>query len=48
VSIRVAMVLGFAMQYQIAEVVDPRFNVVAKIKKNALVGLKSPGANSQF
>jgi acetamidase/formamidase len=39
-----AMVLGFAMQYQIAEVVDPRFNVVAKIKKNALVGLKSSGA----
>ena len=38
-----AMVLGFAMQYQIAEVVDPRFNVVAKIKKNALSALKSPG-----
>jgi acetamidase/formamidase len=39
-----AMVLGFAMQYQIAEVVDPRFNVVAKIKRNALLSLKGPGA----
>jgi acetamidase/formamidase len=36
----VAMVLGFAIHYDIAEVVDPHVNVVAKIKKSSLVGLK--------
>jgi acetamidase/formamidase len=36
----VAMVLGFCMHYNIAEVVDPHVHVVAKIKKSALTGLK--------
>jgi acetamidase/formamidase len=38
----VAVVLGFAMHYDIAEVVDPHVNVVAKIKKSSLAGLKKP------
>jgi hypothetical protein len=37
-------VVGLAVEYEIAEVVDPRSNVVAKIKKTALAGLKRPGA----
>src|SRR5262252_9005121 len=36
----VAMVLGFAIHYDIAEVVDPHVNVVAKIKKSSISGLK--------
>jgi amidase len=36
----IAMVLGFAIHYDIAEVVDPHINVVAKIKKSSLAGLK--------
>jgi len=36
----VAIVLGTAMQYQIAEVVDPLVHVVAKIDKKALTGLQ--------
>lgn len=36
----VAIVLGTAIQYQIAEVVDPLVHVVAKIDKNALAGLQ--------
>ena len=36
----VAVVLGTAMQYQIAEVVDPLVHVVAKIDKKALAGLQ--------
>jgi acetamidase/formamidase len=35
----VAIVLGTAIQYQIAEVVDPLVHVVAKIDKKALAGL---------
>lgn len=35
-----AMVLGTAMQYNIAEVVDPLVHVVAKVRKDALSGLK--------
>jgi acetamidase/formamidase len=35
----VALILGFAMRYDIAEVVDPHVHVVAKIKKGALVHL---------
>ena len=35
----VAIVLGAAIQYQIAEVVDPLVHVVAKIDKKALAGL---------
>ncbi|HVP00857.1 MAG TPA: acetamidase/formamidase family protein [Bryobacteraceae bacterium] len=35
-----AIVLGTAMRYDIAEVVDPLVHVVAKIRKDALVGLK--------
>ena len=36
----VAIVLGSAVQYQIAEVVDPLVHVVAKIDKKALAGLQ--------
>jgi acetamidase/formamidase len=36
----VAIVLGTAMQYQVAEVVDPLVHVVAKIDKKALSGLQ--------
>ena len=32
----VAMVLGTSMQYEIAEVVDPQVNVVAKVSKSVL------------
>lgn len=35
-----AIVLGTAIQYNIAELVDPQVNVVAKISKTALAGLK--------
>jgi acetamidase/formamidase len=35
-----AMVLGTAMQYNIAEVVDPLVHVVAKVRKEAVAGLK--------
>ena len=35
----VAVVLGFAIRYDVAEVVDPHVNVVAKIKKSSLAGL---------
>jgi hypothetical protein len=31
--------LGFAIHYDIAEVVDPHVNVVAKIKKSSIAGL---------
>jgi acetamidase/formamidase len=34
-----AVVLGTAMQYNIAEIVDPLVHVVAKIRKDALTGL---------
>lgn len=36
----IAIVLGTAIQYQVAEVVDPLVHVVAKIEKKALAGLK--------
>ena len=36
----VAIVLGSAVQYQIAEVVDPLVHVVARIDKKALEGLQ--------
>jgi hypothetical protein len=32
----IAAVLGTAMHYEIAEVVDPQINIVAKIKKDML------------
>jgi amidase len=35
-----AMVLGTAMRYDIAEVVDPQYHVVAKVPKEALISLK--------
>jgi hypothetical protein len=35
-----AVVLGTAMQYDIAEVVDPLVHVVAKIRKDVLAPLK--------
>jgi acetamidase/formamidase len=35
-----AIVLGTAMRYDIAEVVDPLVHIVAKVRKDALVGLK--------
>ena len=33
------IVLGTAIRYDIAEVVDPQVNIVAKISKTALAGL---------
>jgi amidase len=36
----IAMVLGSAIQYNIAEVVDPEMHVVARIRKETLAGLK--------
>jgi acetamidase/formamidase len=35
----VAMVLGFAIKYDIAEVVDPHMHVAAKIRKSVLARL---------
>ena len=35
-----AIVLGTSMQYNIAELVDPLVHVVAKVRKDALAGLK--------
>ena len=35
-----AIVLGTALQYNIAEVVDPQYHVVAKVPKSALAALK--------
>lgn len=37
-----ASVLGTAMQYDIAEVVDPQVNVVAKVSKRALAAIEKP------
>jgi len=36
----IAQVLGTAMQYEIAEVVDSEFNVVAKLRKDALAKIR--------
>lgn len=36
----VALVLGTALKYDIAELVDPEYNVVAKVLKSALAGFK--------
>ena len=36
----VALVLGSVLRYDIAELVDPQFHVVAKVPKAALQGLK--------
>jgi acetamidase/formamidase len=36
----VAILLGTAMKYEIAEMVDPQYNVVAKVPKAALVSFK--------
>lgn len=36
----VALVMGTALKYDIAEMVDPQYNVVAKIPKLALAGFK--------
>lgn len=35
----IALVLGTAIQYDVAEVVDPLVHVVARINKNSLVSL---------
>ena len=40
----VSSVLGTAMQYDIAEVVDPYINVVAKVTKKALAPIQKPGS----
>ena len=37
---RSSVVLGTAMRYDIAEVVDPLVHIVAKIRKDALAGVK--------
>jgi acetamidase/formamidase len=34
-----AIVLGTAIRYDIAEIVDPQVNIVAKVSKTALAGL---------
>jgi len=39
-SSEIAAVLGTAMRYQIAEVVDPQINIVAKIRKDMLAKIK--------
>jgi hypothetical protein len=39
----VASVLGTAMRYDIAEVVDPYVNVVARVSKKALAPIEKPG-----
>jgi acetamidase/formamidase len=39
-SSEAAIVLGATIQYDIAEVADPQFHIVAKVRKAALVGLK--------
>ena len=36
----VALLLGTAIKYDIAEMVDPQYNVVAKVPKSALLGFK--------
>lgn len=36
----IAAVLGTAMQFEIAEVVDPEYNVVAKVRKDALAQIR--------
>jgi len=41
-SNEIALVLGTAIQYDVAEIVDPLVHVVARIDKKALAGL-SPG-----
>jgi acetamidase/formamidase len=38
-SSEVAMVLGFAIKYDVAEVVDPHVNVAAKLQKKSIAGL---------
>jgi hypothetical protein len=35
-----AIVLGFAIHYDVAELVDPHINVVAKIRKSALAQIR--------
>jgi amidase len=42
-SAEVASVLGTAMQYDIAEVVDPSMNVVARVSKKALAQIRKSG-----
>jgi len=42
-SAEVASVLGTAMQYDIAEIVDPNMNVVARLSKKALAQIRKQG-----
>ena len=37
-----ALILGFAMRYDVAEVVDPHVHIVAKVRKSALAHLQRP------
>lgn len=39
-SAEVAMVLGTSMHYDVAEIVDPRVNLVAKVPKSVLSQLR--------
>ena len=41
-SAEVAVVLGTSIRYDIAELVDPQVNVVAKISKSVLAPLSKP------
>jgi amidase len=36
----IALVMGAALKYDVAQLVDPHFDVVAKLPKSALTGLK--------
>jgi acetamidase/formamidase len=38
----VAMLLGTSLEYDVAEVVDPRPHMVAKLKKSVLAQITSP------
>jgi amidase len=38
----VALFLGAELKYDITELVDPQFNVVAKVPKASLISFKKP------
>ena len=35
-----SLLMGQALEYEVANVVDPRFTMVAKVRKSVLAGLK--------
>jgi acetamidase/formamidase len=36
----IALVMGTALKYDVAQLVDPHFDVIAKLPKSAVAGLK--------